>query len=76
MESPCDLPKFSIATKFSLVQLNKPWLSGQVKVRHAGECRHPGSFSFNFQNRLDSGFRRNCGNKSRISVDKMETRSA
>jgi hypothetical protein len=32
-------------------------LSGEVKVCHAGACRHPGLV----QNRLDSGFRRNDG---------------
>src|SRR6058998_353012 len=30
-------------------------------------------FRFNFQNRLDSGFRRNDGNKSRLPVDKLKT---
>jgi len=30
-------------------------------------------FRFKFQNRLDSGFRRNDGNKSRLPVDKSRT---
>src|SRR6266542_6549695 len=30
-------------------------------------------FRFKFQNRLDSGFRRNDGNKSRLPVDKFRT---
>jgi len=30
-------------------------------------------FRFNFENRLDSGFRRNDGNKNRLPVDKLKT---
>jgi hypothetical protein len=41
------------------------------EVRHAGERRHPGSFSVQVPE--PPGFRRNDGNKSRLPVDKFRT---
>jgi hypothetical protein len=58
------------------------FLSGMVKIlRLKAKCKfvmpvNAGiqvRFRFNFQNRLDSGFRRNDGNKSRLPVDELRT---
>ena len=48
-----------------------PSLSGEVNVRHAGERRHPGSFSVHDQK--SPGFRRNDRSKSRLPVDQFRT---
>jgi hypothetical protein len=51
--------------------------SGEVRARHAGERRHPEpalNSGVEFQIRLDSGFRRNDGNKNGLPVEKSRNR--
>ena len=50
-----------------------PRLSGEVKICHAGEGRHLGSFLLNSKIGLDSGLRRKDGISSRLHSTNFRT---
>jgi len=63
----------SKSVSVSLGDVCNPSRSGEVKFVMPAKAGIQVRFRFKFQNRLDSGFRRNDGNKSRLSVDKFRT---